>query len=607
MILYPALLTTESNAEEINRADFWIKKSQKSALSQDVEWKSLLHYKQSSSIITDDFFFLEKDGKNNPQLELEKTISEFFRTDKSDNTHAICRYPARLKWISQKLINIKNYLPNPNCSELRSYLQNTSAEEIHMVFASENVNSLISMMGHSFLKITGHVKHKKVTHALGYFANFDTNNPISSVFNALFSGTSGVYLLEPYNKKIIEYNDNEKRNIWEYKINFTPEQINTLMLHIWEMKQVNVKYNFVTHNCGSALLYLLYVVDPNLRDSYSYLDAPIDIIKNIDRKGYIGGIELSPADSYRFRMLSSQISQADRTKILSFLTNGDVKNFDHYSSQNKANIFEATRIVTNYKLVNKDIGQEKYENLINSINQESEKLPSPNTPLKIKNPLQKSDSSRISLGYKNQGYNKDYLNFSFYPIYNSINDNNSEYFNEFELQIANIEGGYYTQNNRTRIDNIDLVKMKNIIPYDSLVDGISGSFRTNIERERFDSESNKMFPNISFGAGLGKNIFSEQILAYTMAGFGYSYFQHTNLSYAAPEIGVLFKQGNFGKINVRYTKYFSTNNYKYEDTTSLEQTFFLKENHDLVLSYKKLGSETEKSFRSLSIEYQYHF
>ena len=76
----------------------------------------------------------------------------------------------------------------------------------------------------------------------------------------------------------------------------------------------------------------------------------------------------------------------------------------------------------------------------------------------VKNPLKKSNSSRLTLGYKNQGYDKNLINFGFYPVYNSINGDNSQYFNEFDLQLMNLEGGYYTDLNRARLDNFDLVK-----------------------------------------------------------------------------------------------------------------------------------------------------
>lgn len=599
---------TRAETKKYDSADFWIRESNKIYLSYSEEWKLLLHYHGDTSSIKDDYFFLSKEGRTNPQSELDKTIEEFFRVDLPlDDNHPICRYPARLKFITKKLNIDLESLPKPNCSNFKTYLKNTSAQKVSIVFASENINNLMSMMGHIFIKISGNKHGKPVNHALGYFANFSQDNPISFVFNALFSGTSGVYLLEPYNKKLREYNDDQKRSIWEYELLLNQDRIDMLMLHIWELKRVNAKYNFITHNCGSALLYLLYVVDPSLQKIYSTTDAPIDIIKNLERINYIKSIELYPSDSYRFRMISDNLNSIDRKNILSFIKTGEEFLFNDYQPQQKSNILEATRIALDYKLINKNLDQKNYDLLRKKIEEINKPLPKNNLSLKVKNPLQKSDSSRFTFGYNNAGKNRNMVSFGFYPVYNSINDNNSEYFNEFELQLANIEGGYYTDRDIMRINNIDLIKMKNIIPYDSIVNGISGSFKMNFERERFDYKSNRMFPNINFGAGFSKNIFTESVIVYSMANAGYSYFRNKDITYANPEIGFIIKEGNFGKLNAKYTKFFSSDSYKYKNISSIDQSLFIKENDSFLLSYKIIDSDIIKSFHSLSLEFQHHF
>lgn len=587
-----------------------IKKSEEISLYKKAYWKILLHYNGSKSSIKDDVFFLAKDGYKNPQSELKKTIEEFFRTDLVDDRHAICRYPARLKWLTQELQISQNILPKVNCTEFKTYLKNTSASQIDMVFASENVNNLMSMMGHIFFKVSGKKDGRDVAHSLSYFANF-ADRKISFIFDVIFSGTPGVYILEPYSKKIREYNDGQKRSLWEYKLNFKQEQIDALMFHIWEMKQVNASYNFINHNCGSALLYLLYVAEPKLQEIYSPIDAPLDIVKNLSEKNYITNITVLPSDNYKFKMLESNFLRLDKKIMKDFLNDGDEKIFDSYQSlQQKSNVLYGLETVLNYKLVNKNIEQEKYNSLYKKIRKISAELPENNLIYDIKNPLKKSNSSLFTLGYKNQGRDNqgadDIINLGFYPVYNNFNGNNSEYFNEFELQLANFEGNYYSNSNKFRFNNFDLIKIKNVIPYDSLIKGLSGGFKINFERERFDSQSNKMFPNLTFGAGVAEN-FSKNIIIYSLLNFGYSYFQNNNVGYTNPEIGLILKEGKYGKMNAKYTKYFSSNDYKYREIVALDQTFFLLENHDVMFSAKYIKSDLQKGFNVLNVEYQYHF
>lgn len=607
LLLLAILFQKTALAEEspFYSADQIIKLSDQILLSEDDEWRSLLHFNGDTSSIDDDYFFLTKTGNKNPKQELDKTIEEITKINADmGDSNIQCRYPARLELIVRKLNLDPKKLSKPSCKELDNYLTNTSPKEISIVFASENVNNLMSMMGHIFLKISGEKNGQNVEHALGYFANFSQQNPIRFIYNALFSGTSGAYLLEPYKKKLYWYNIEQKRSLWEFKLNLSEDQVKRLTLHIWEMKRANAKYNFVTHNCGSALMYLIYVVEPNLKKLQSNTDAPIDLIKNLQEYGLIQDAELSPSDGYKFRMLSHNLTVSDRNKILDFIEN---ESTDYLADSNKKNLLiEAAKTATDYKFNNNKISLEKYERLLSKLNYIDTKQ-NINNLTKTRNPLSKSKSSKITLGYKNQSNRLDNLNFGYYPVYNSINDNNSGYFNEFELQLANIEGGYYLDKEKIMIDNFDLIKMKNFVPFDSIVDGISGSFRVNAERERFDTKTNKMFPNLNIGGGLARNLLDERIMIYGTIGGGYSYFSGNDVAYLNPEAGLILKNGNFGKTYLKYSKFNSSNPYKYKRIKSIDQTVFISQNDSIKISYSATESDIEKSLKSASISYCKHF
>ena len=69
--------------------------------------------------------------------------------------------------------------------------------------------------------------------------------------------------------------------------------------------------------------------------------------------------------------------------------------------------------------------------------------------------------------------------------------------NEYEeLGLNDLNNIGYVDNNKMRLDSLDIIKIKNIVPYESLIGGLSGAFKLNFERERFDAKSNKIFPNI---------------------------------------------------------------------------------------------------------------
>lgn len=120
-------------------------------LAENETWHSLLHLKGATPQITDDTFLLS--GKNfSVQNELRETINFFV-----DNPEqAKCRFPARLLFLNKHLtLSGLDLNSSPLCPELTRYQQYVPFDEVNLIFASEVLSSASSMMGHTFLNITG--------------------------------------------------------------------------------------------------------------------------------------------------------------------------------------------------------------------------------------------------------------------------------------------------------------------------------------------------------------------------------------------------------------------------------------------------------------------
>jgi hypothetical protein len=590
----------------------------KKSLHKKEYWKILLHYDGKKSAIKGDNFFYAKDGDVNLQNELNQTIINFLKSDNLGEDHAICRFPARFKWIYEQLNVSRNIFPAPKCKNFNEFLSKTSADKVYISFASENVNNPISMMGHIFLKISGQVKKKEASHALGYFAANDNANILKFVFKAISVGTKGIYFLEPYEKKQSEYNDKEKRSVWNYELNFSQNQINNLMLHIWEMRNIILNYNFVKHNCGSALLYILYAADEALKakidKKFSVFDPPIDIVKIFENEGYIKKIELLQSENYKYRMIKGIFSASEEVLIKNLIKYNDFDLLKPLPDQKKSNILFAAKTILNYNYIDGKIKKDKYDQYVDFFAKSKElnkNLPQPILIYDVKNPLKKSFSSTFSLGYNSGGFDKNFVNFGLYPVYNDLQSNNSQYFNEFRLQILNIEGRFYNQEQKARFNNIDLISVKSIIPYDYMIGGLSGNLKLNLERENFTSKSGKVFPNFTTGIGAGINILNQNIIFYSLLNFGYSYFKNNDIYYSYPELGFIIKETSKAKLNFSYKKYFANRDYKYDEIFSLEQIFYIHQDFDMIFAYQKIKSDfnddSQDDFRNISVNFKYHF
>ena len=159
--IYPAHLIKEAVANNLHNSPVW---------------KSLLHVSNSKLNIEDPDFILSKDNFS-LRNELEQTIYSFFEDIDKGDSHGICKFPARFFWIKSVLNLGDDTFPHVQCAEFDEYLKKAPADDISLVFVSENVSNPSSMMGHIFLKLSGYNhKSKYVEHAVSFFTVIDTFN-----------------------------------------------------------------------------------------------------------------------------------------------------------------------------------------------------------------------------------------------------------------------------------------------------------------------------------------------------------------------------------------------------------------------------------------------
>ena len=94
---------------------------------------------------------------------------------------------------------------------------------------------------------------------------------------------------------------------------------------------------------------------------------------------------------------------------------------------------------------------------------------------------------------------------------------------------------------------------------------------------------------------------------YTIANFGYSYFNDKNIVYFYPEFALLLTEGKFGKFNIKYRRFFSSNDYKYEYLFDINQTFFVSKSWGLNINYQNIKSVVEGEFDNFTLVLNYQF
>lgn len=272
-------------------------------LAQDDAFKRLLHYDGDKSLVKQNSpFFLSSDGYYNPEAELQATLQAFYKNDPLDDRHALCRYPARFSYLQKQLNLSRSDFPKPNCKQYKEFRQKVPAQSVSLVFAAENNTSPSSMMGHLFLKLSGEKEGRPVEHAFSFFAKFPEQSSITFYANALLGNVDGTYILSPYSLKVSDYVFGEERPLWEFEISMNEDEKEQLLNHIWELKEKDIQYAFISNNCGKASVNLLQVAKPEIKVSQKPFQTPLGFIKHLNGQRVIQDISLIPSDTYAQKM-----------------------------------------------------------------------------------------------------------------------------------------------------------------------------------------------------------------------------------------------------------------------------------------------------------------
>lgn len=269
------------------------------ARAKDLEnsraWKKLLHIEPniigvSSTQITDEKFYLSNLPKYRDMDELSATLHAFFEpaekfarliddplkkttTSKvlDHSEHAICRFPARLKYLKDTLSNpnLWSTLPQVQCLYQNIFLESLNPKSVSYVFSSYYSDSPGSAFGHTFFRVnrqseSTRLRQELLDYGMGFAANVTVSNPAAYAVLGLVGGFTGGWTNLPYYYKVREYNDFEARDLWSYDLNLTPDEIQMFALHMWEIGGHSYTYYFFTQNCSFHMLTALEAAAPRL-------------------------------------------------------------------------------------------------------------------------------------------------------------------------------------------------------------------------------------------------------------------------------------------------------------------------------------------------------
>ncbi|MDX9731128.1 MAG: DUF4105 domain-containing protein [Bdellovibrionales bacterium] len=291
-----ALATTSSPVEQAIRA----------GAAHDTQWLKLGFWRERGllgrtlrsrylSEADDARFFISPDGAKDPEAELRATLQAFLQPlneEKNESLHAQCLYPARRTWALRKLgwekvLNESGIGILP-CAERAKWKQELDAEGVSLVFASAYLNNAASMFGHTFLKFHSR-RNRDGRDLLDYGVNFAAETGSDGGVPFAFYGLTGFYpgrfSLQPFHETLRTYSNLEGRDLIEYRLNLSQEEIDFFIDHLLELERTYFDYYFLSENCSYFLLAALEAAKPSvdLTSQFWYQVIPADSIRVVTR------------------------------------------------------------------------------------------------------------------------------------------------------------------------------------------------------------------------------------------------------------------------------------------------------------------------------------
>lgn len=405
-----------------------LSKARQLKLWENPKWIRLGHYRKGWFSYHSPFgrpFFLAADGARNPQGELEADVRAFVEPSEQQlaefKMHPACFFAARFKWLKREL----NLEVAPDCREREEWKKRLGAERLSLIFAASDLGMATSSFGHIFLKFSSGKNSGRmelIDYGLNYSADADKSEGVLYAVKGLFGAYPGHFSLLPYHQKLREYVNLEGRDVWEYPIAMSAEEVDEFLDHILEFEGSGAPYYFLSDNCSFEVLKALEAVRPDLKvsEKMPWFVIPLDTLKHLsEAPGFLQEPRFRPSLKFEYIEAFRALNKESRRALGETVRSLKVPETSGLSQTESARVLEAA--MKFYALKNfreeKDFGPQVYQlsvqraklGVIPPLESESKPVP----------PESGSDSSAVGLGFGEKA-GKNFASFRFRSAFHDL-------------------------------------------------------------------------------------------------------------------------------------------------------------------------------------------
>ncbi|MDH4328706.1 MAG: DUF4105 domain-containing protein, partial [Nitrospira sp.] len=450
-----------------------------------------------------------------PQAELDATIERFFSADPVGRSKqpAQCAFIARYHWLKERLQFDPSRLAPLECGRFDRWRAELNPQGVSLIFPAAFLNNPASMFGHTFLRIDqrGQTEQTRLlAYTIDYAADVPEGAGIEYAYKGMFGGYKGFFSTPPYYLKVQAYRDIENRDMWEYRLNLTPFQIDRLLMHAWEMGNAYFDYFFFKENCSYHILALLEYADPDLhlRERFHLWTIPADTVRAVmDYPGLVGAATYRPSRSTIIKRKRALLTAEERSLSIQLMRDPDIAREPSFSALpllRRALVLDVASDYLRYKGESDDPEVTVYKERNRRVLTERSKLSVPSAEIDIRPYTKQPDAGHrttrmtVGGGWRNHD---TFEEASFRAVYHHLLDPEPGYTPDAQIEALAVAVRRYNRADRVRVERATLINIVSLSPIDDLFR--APSWRVNVGMDTLRRRGCQLCDNVVADGGVG--------------------------------------------------------------------------------------------------------
>ncbi|OGV67121.1 MAG: hypothetical protein A2498_05185 [Lentisphaerae bacterium RIFOXYC12_FULL_60_16] len=496
------------------------------ALDRHPYWRLLLHVQPRwfgvESRVDDPAFFIAPNGKHNPRAELHAMLQAMADpADAMPEDHPAQKFPARTAWLREQLAIDPVRLPPPARSRFDDLWTRLQPEAVTLVFPACHLNNPASMFGHALIVFDSQDRNRLLAQSVSYAGRTDGGFSPWFIVGSFTGAFPGYYSILPYYEMVGQYRDLGARDIWEYELDLTRDELRRMLAHTWELQMMRSDYFFFTENCAFNLLFLVDAARPSLTLTQGFYPwiTPIDIVKAIHARGVVRNTVFRPSQVTTLQYLAGRLTRREGV-LAGALVAGRMAPETVLEKigdpDRQIMVLDLASQLTQYRYTTRAMSQETYRQQVLNLLRERSRLARPSDAVyrlpEPSRPETGHDGNRVTLGAGRE-HHDDFIPVRYRPAYHAVTDAGAGFDAGFQIEFLDTELRLDPATDVWRLEHLDVIDILSVAPRNRFFKPLSWQVKAGLARRRFSEDRDVQIGQGQVGFGYAVRL-GKRALAY---------------------------------------------------------------------------------------------